>query len=209
MQPIVVNFSANQVRIAVVAVLIETFGRWRILAFAGLLVLLIYVAAAQHLIAPTEAFSAGSGVILGLLSCGALLLALYLVNVRLAMQAFQDLPTKDVEYELSEKGCTVSSSGWKGILLWTSIARLLRYPSIWLLEIKESRSKREIIQSFKGALKETGNVSATRDTEARRFPVFWAQPLPLQTFLVLPAKDINEEHVSFIRKMLDSAVQSR
>jgi len=107
-----------------------------------------------------------------------------------------------VTYQLAENGCAVSSGTWNGVIPWASVVRILKYPYVLLLEIRDTRSRKEIIDSFKAELKQKQSVAAAQDQTSRGFPVFWAQPVALRSFLVLPKKNVSEEHASFIGKIV-------
>jgi hypothetical protein len=71
---------------------------------------------------------------------------------------------------------------------------------MWLLEIVEQRSSKEMTESLSAALRTTP-LDEAMAPQTRGFPIFWVLPVPLRTFLVLPAAALNEEQLAFIKEV--------
>jgi hypothetical protein len=73
-----------------------------------------------------------------------------------------------------------------------------------LLEIIQHRSREDLGELLHMRLRAMPLRAAIR-RHARGFPVFWMLPIPMRSFLVIPATGVPEEQIAFIRDRLGSA----
>ena len=194
------DFSRAQVRLAVFVTLVETL---RIL-LTVMAVATLALLGVLYFGLPGWPSNIASGMACGLTSWIAMVAVAYYVNLREVRRALRILPTTRVSYQLSEEGCAISSDAWSEFLPWRCFLRLTRYPRVVLLEIIESRSKEELTNSLQARLRAKSGRAAIR-WQGRGFPVFWMLPLPLRSFLVIPASGLPVEQIAFIRDRLIAA----
>lgn len=198
MHPVEVRFTTAQMRVAVLVLLLVPMFRWRVFLLTGAIALLaavgvaIDVISSQQFVTGVFAFVAIWLIVLG---------ALYITHWRLTYRLFRSLTSNDVTFRFTTEGCAVASSSWSGFLPWTSISRTFRCPLVWLFEISEPRSEKQIASSFLSALEEKQSVPAAEvQAQPMGFPVMWLRPVPLRSFLVVPTEKLSEEHIRFISK---------
>ena len=201
---IAADFSRARVRLAVFLTLLETLRiGFAVLAVATLLLALVLLGA-PYVAHPAWMSCVAIGVAWNVFCLIVIFALSYYLNLREVRRALRILPTTRVNYQLSDDGCAISSDAWSEFLPWRSFVRLTRYPRMVLLEIVEHRSKKELTESLRVSLRARPE-RATILRQGRGFPVFWMLPLPLRTFLIIPAGAVPEEQIAFIRDRLGTA----
>jgi hypothetical protein len=198
MYTIAARFSMMQVRMAVLYVLLQTFRSLNAFVVASAIILGVCVLRAVDIVGSNTLLSVTTGISVGLIGWIALIAVLYGVNMRFVKRRVLALASTRVTYHLSNEGCTVSSDAWNGFLPWQSFGRLVRRPNIWLLEIVEQRPSKEMTESLSAALRTTP-LDEAMAAQTRGFPIFWVLPVPLRTFLALPAATLHAEQLAFIK----------
>ena len=201
MYSIAADFSQTRVGLAVFVTMLETLRTGIVVAT---LLLASAILGALYLGQLGWMSSVVAGVACNLISLLAIFAANYCLNLREVRRALRILPTNRVNYQLSDEGCAISSDACSEFLPWRSFVRLTRYPQMVLLEIIEHRSKKELTESLRAGLRARPE-RATILRQGRGFPVFWMLPLPLRSFLVIPASAVPEEQIAFIRNRLGTA----
>jgi hypothetical protein len=205
MYTLTLEFSAKQVRASLFAMLFESF-RVRlaiaVAASAGLVALLLK---SISLIDASAFLSAMIGISWGAIGGVVFFGVMYWINLMTVERTLKTFTSMKVAYQLSTAGCTVSSDGWSGVLQWTSFARLIKYSQVLLLEIADHRSTKEMRAALRKALRSAPGATAAVQSQTKAFPVFSTLPVPLRAFLAVPAVDLRDEHVQFIKSMLKSA----
>ena len=204
MYSIAADFPRARVRLAVFVTLLATIGTRVLVASVATPVVALVLVGALRGSQLVWLYSAATGVAV-CLTCWIVILALsYYINLRETRRALRILPTTRVSYHLSDEGCAISSDACSEFLPWRSFVRLTRYPRMVLLEIIERRSKDGLAESLRARLR-TRPLRAAIRGRGRGFPVFWMLPLPLRTFLVIPAGAVPEEQIAFMRDRLGTS----
>ena len=191
-----IAFKEKDVSLAVLAMLIEAFGlRWLFVGVAVVGVAILVGSAMQ--VTALNALGAWTGLAVAVAAAFILFAALYVLNLRFAVRAFRGLAKREVIYEFSQEGCTVRCGDSKLVLSWKSIAKVLRYPAVWLLEIRTDRSPAQVAGDFKASMREKGSVALAQN-EFPSFPVVWPQPIPVRSFLYLPKQHLDSSLRAFV-----------
>ena len=204
MYSIAADFSRTRVWLAVFVTLLETLRSGFTLMAVSTLLLPLVLLGAPYVGHPAWMSFVAMWATCNLVLLIALFAMSYYLNLREVRRALRILPTTRVNYQLSDEGCAISSDACSEFLPWRSFVGLTRYPHMVLLEIIERRSKKELSESLRASLRarpERGTILR----QGRGFPVFWMLPLPLRSFLVIPASAVPEEQIAFIRDRLGTA----
>jgi hypothetical protein len=192
MYSIAAEFSRARVGFAVLVTMLETLGIWPFVSVIATLTLALVVPGFAMVAIVAQALFI------------AIFVLAYCVSLREMRRALLILPTNRVSYQLSEEGCAISSDALSEFLPWRSFLRVTHYPSMVLLEIIQRSSREDLLELLRARLR-TMPLQAALRRQARGFPVFWMRPMPLRTFLVIPATGMPEEQIAFIRDRLGSA----
>jgi len=194
MTPVTLTFSFLEVRATLFAVLLEQMHVRSFCQTLGIMAATAILLGGFNVISIGSVWSALAGLGIAVIFGAIYFLFLYCVNFRFGMQALQSIQARTVTYTFSEDKLSVSASNWSQEFAWQAFTHVARYPLVLLLEVRESRSKKEIMRAFNSIVSHMKDVAELREQSAG-FPVIWLQPAPLKRYLVLTTRKLTREDI--------------
>ena len=203
-----VDFNDSTIRIAVAAIVFETFRRslWPLaitgfLALGALMLTQTLVPSWGGWLVPFLCF-----LVIASLFWGGVIFVSYAVTMRDSRRLFREMPSHSVEFRVNETGISVVSPAWSGTVAWSQVRRFVQRRAMSLIslgrvEFARGPNRSVTVHSVLG----DEVLSGESLLSLWRLPLMWVRPGMRELFLVVP-RELSES--DWLRHKLRRDLQS-